>query len=161
MAPFTRAYAILLLPVFLLSTVLIVTSGIEMGFLGYIAAAMVVNFIPSTIIVMLADKIGALAAMLYTGGETRTATETWAGLLDQARYLKSRHQYDEALEKIDAYLEHVPGYPEALFIKAQILWEGKKDAPAAKQCLFEVMKRTQQKDQWHQWARTMLGDMAR
>jgi hypothetical protein len=159
MPHFIKAYFILIIPIFFLSAIIIFKSGIEMGLMGYIIIPLVINFIPSTLIVMFADKMGSFAGKLYTGGNPQSPSEIYMGLLDQARYLKSKNQYDEALKAVDEYIENVPGNPEALFIRGQILWEGFKDGQSAKQCLLDIIKSTDKEDRWHQWAVTSLRDI--
>jgi hypothetical protein len=159
MAHFIRAYFFLIFPMFILSSVSIYISGVEIGLIGYMAVPLVVNVIPCALVVLFSDKVGSFSGKLYTGGNTQTPSERYSGLLDQARFLKSKHQYTEALEAIDEFIEFVPGHPEALFIKGQIMWEGNKDHQSAKQCLIDVMKSTNSEDQWHRWAKTSLRDI--
>ncbi|MEJ2728332.1 MAG: hypothetical protein P8185_07465 [Deltaproteobacteria bacterium] len=47
-----------------------------------------------------------------------------------------RHGFEKPLIKIEDVLAKDPEYPEALFLKAQILWEGFEDRREAKSCLF-------------------------
>ena len=44
--------------------------------------------------------------------------------LQQIRYHKMRKEWDIALRKANDVLMQDPDYPEALFLKAQIVWEG-------------------------------------
>jgi tetratricopeptide (TPR) repeat protein len=159
MAHFFRAYFFLVFPVLILVSVLICTSGVEIGLAGYIAATLIVNILPSALVVLFSNKVSSFAGKLYTGGNTQTPSEKYSGLLDQARYLKSKNQYAKALETVDEFIESVPGHPEALFIKGQILWEGNKDHQSAKQCLVDIIKSTNSENQWHRWAKTFLRDI--
>jgi tetratricopeptide (TPR) repeat protein len=159
MAHFFRAYFFLAFPVFILSSVSIYTSGVEIGIAGCIAVTLIVNVFPSALVVLFSNKVSSFAGKLYTGGNTQAPSEKYSGLLDQARYLKSKNQYGKALETVDEFIESVPGHPEALFIKGQILWEGNKDHQSAKQCLVDIMKSTNSDDHWHRWANTLLSDI--
>jgi hypothetical protein len=159
MAHFFRAYFFLVFPVFILSSVSIYASGLELCLAGYIVVTLIANVIPSGLVVLFSNKVSSFAGKLYTGGNTQTPLEKYSGLLDQARYLKTKNQYAEALETVDEFIESVPGHPEALFIKGQILWEGNKDHQSAKQCLVDILKSTNSEDQWHRWAKSFLRDI--
>jgi tetratricopeptide (TPR) repeat protein len=63
-----------------------------------------------------------------------------AGDLNVVRYHKLLNQFEDALLKIEAVLAKDPDFPEALFLKAQILWEGFEDRQAAKECLVKIIK---------------------
>jgi tetratricopeptide (TPR) repeat protein len=76
-----------------------------------------------------------------------------AGDLNVVRYHKLRNQFEDALLKIEAILAKDPDFPEALFLKAQILWEGFEDCQAAKECLLKIIKvEPDKKAVFHRWA---------
>ena len=71
--------------------------------------------------------------ILYGMGRTDgTFRDQFIGTLNQARFHKMSKRHDLALECVDEVLAADPDFPEALFLKAQILWEGYQDAAAAK-----------------------------
>jgi len=151
-----RAYIYLLLPVLFVTTVTVLKTGIQFGFIGIITTVLIINIIPAAIAVAVSDKIGTTAGKIYKGSNDRTPYRRYVGFIDQARFLKSKNRYDEALVKIDEFLENVPGNPEALYIKAEIIWEAQKDVQLAKQFLFEILKNTNNEDQWNIWAKSLL-----
>ena len=76
-----------------------------------------------------------------------------AGDLNVVRYHKLCNQFDEALLKIEDVLAKDPDFAEALFLKAQILWEGFEDRQAAKACLLKITKvEPDKKAVFHRWA---------
>lgn len=152
---FFRAYVTTILPVIIACVAIFLFSEFEIGLVGFITLTLIINIIPSFLVVLFSDSIGTFAGKLYTGGDIRTPANIHCALIDQARFLKSKGKYNEAIKKIDEFLDQVPGYSEALFLKAQILWEGKKKA-GAKQCLYKILKTAENGDQWHRWATTML-----
>ena len=64
-----------------------------------------------------------------------------------------KQDYEGALVKLEDILARDPDFPEALFLKAQILWEGFQDRTAAKACLMRVIKiESDKKAMLHRWA---------
>jgi tetratricopeptide (TPR) repeat protein len=87
------------------------------------------------------------------GRKTIGLREQLAGDLNIAKHHKSCDRFDEALIKIEDVLAKDPDYPEALFLKARILWEGFEDREAAKTCLLKIIKVEPDKDaSFHRWA---------
>ena len=86
-----------------------------------------------------------------------------AGELVKARLMKASRRFDEALEVIDKTLQRMPKYPEALFLKAQILREGYADYSGAKACLEKVLRikkmRNEKDETIRRWSEHMLKEM--
>jgi hypothetical protein len=100
--------------------------------------------------------------ILYGMGRTDgTFRDQFIGTLNQARFHKMSKRHDLALECVDEVLAADPDFPEALFLKAQILWEGYQDAAAAKQCLFHLMKVEPDKEAtFHRWGLSLYKEIA-
>ena len=108
-------------------------------------------------------KLGGSAVnVLYgTGRLDRTFRDQFIGTLSQARFHKMSQRHDLALGCIDEVLAAAPNYTEALFLKAQILWEGGQNAAAAKQCLIHLMKVESDKEApFHRWALSLYREIA-
>jgi hypothetical protein len=92
--------------------------------------------------------------VLYgTARVDRTLRDQVIGTLNQARFHKMSKRHDLALACINEVLAADPDFPEVLFVKAQILWEGYQDAAAAKQSLIHLMKVEPDKAAaFHRWA---------
>lgn len=108
-------------------------SGVLCALPGSIVAALTVEF--------LAGRPGDGSADVYygMGRVDRTRRDQVLGTLSQARFHKMSQRYDLALACINEVLAADPDFPEALFVKAQILWDSDRKAAAAKQCLTHLM----------------------
>jgi len=81
-------------------------------------------------------------------------------ILSQARFHKMSRRYDLALACIDNVLAADPDLAEALFVKAQILWEGNRQATAAKQCLSHLMLSVSDPESsLHRWSRSLYREI--
>ena len=100
--------------------------------------------------------------ILYgTGRLDRTFRDRFIGTLSQARFHKMSKRHDLALGCVDEVLAAAPNYIEALFLKAQILWEGYQEAAAAKQCLLQIMKVEPDKEvPFHRWSVSLYREIA-
>ncbi|MCI5142782.1 MAG: tetratricopeptide repeat protein [Candidatus Electrothrix sp. ATG1] len=101
--------------------------------------------------------------LIFNGSFPTTLHERLAGELVKARLMKASGRFDEALEVINKTLRRIPDYPEALLLKAQILWEGYADDRAAKTCLQQVLKikkiKTEKDEAIYRWSENLLKEM--
>jgi len=118
-----------------------VFKGIPGAILGSLAAIFL-SIIVGSISQLVANTVGGSASgLLYGGGKsTFSLRQRLEGDLQQVRYNKMNNNFDKALELIDGVLSQDPDFPEALFLKAQVLWEGFKDSDRAKVCLEHLIK---------------------
>ena len=77
------------------------------------------------------------------------------------KYSKREGRFDQALHMVNDLLHEASDFPEALFLKAQILWEGFGNASAAKGCLNRIRELTPEDDKFHRWASGYLEKVAR
>jgi len=104
---------------------------------------------------------GSVNVLYGVGREDRTSRDQLIGTLNQARFHKMSKRHDLALACIDEVLVADPNFPEALFVKAQILWEGYQDGAAAKQCLIQLMKVEADKAAtFHRWGVSLYKEIA-
>ena len=134
--------------------------GILYGILAAAVSSVVVGIF-TTIFTGTAGK--SASGMLYGHGKsTIKLRERLEGDLQQARFHKMNHRYEKALWLVNGALERAPDFPEALFLKAQILWEGFGDSGGAKLCIAEVMQLIPDKDEaLCRWATHLLKDINR
>ncbi len=85
----------------------------------------------------LAELLGRLVAFIK-GAEGHP--EQLYAEVGRARDKKDLREYAEALAILDRVLEDSPSFPEALFLKAQILWERHRDSKAAEVYLRRVLQ---------------------
>ncbi len=137
----------------------LILDGILFGILGLIAGAIVALFV-SLITMYLSDKIGAFAGVIYRGSSHDwKLREKLAGDINQVRNYKIQKQFNMALRIVNGVLEQDSEFPEALFLKAQILWEGFEKADEAKVCLKKIMEVTPRDDTYHHWASTLFDEV--
>lgn len=99
------------------------------------------------------NKFGGAGGLLFGGRKANWSTrEQLSAKLSQARHFKGKLDFDKAILAINDALKHDPDWPEALFIKAQIVWEGFQNAHAAKQYLKKVIQATAEEDEINQQA---------
>jgi hypothetical protein len=106
------------------------SSGAVVGLVVAFLVSATIGSAASTITGRLGE--GAGNTLFGLGRRTIGIRERMAGDLNVVRYHKLCNQFEDALLKIDAVLAKDPDFPEALFLKAQILWEGFEDRQAAK-----------------------------
>jgi tetratricopeptide (TPR) repeat protein len=144
--------------------------GLSMGYLtggllgagiGLIAAVFVSAVVGSIATAFSGLLSGGAVDVLYgTGRRAIGLRERLAGDLNVVRHHKLCDRFDEALITIEDILAKDPEFPEALFLKAQILWHGFEDAEAAKGCLLKVIQIEPDKETvFHRWALNLYGDI--
>jgi len=112
----------------------------------------------------LRDKTGELLgdAICGTGREGQWSREELINIeLNQVRCAKMKGYPKQALIHVNAILALEPDFPEALLIKAQILWEGFGNAGAAQAHLEKLMRVNRDKnDRYHRWARNLYDELS-
>jgi tetratricopeptide (TPR) repeat protein len=104
---------------------------------------------------------GAVNALYGTGRRTIGVRERLSGDLNVVRYHKLCNRFDEALIKIEEVLARDPDFSEALFLKAQLLWEGFEDSEAAKECLMKIIKvEPDEKAVFRRWASGLYRELS-
>ncbi len=86
----------------------------------------------------MAELMGRLVAFIR--GTDEGYSEQLYVELGKARDKKDHREYAEALAILDRVLAKSPRFPEALFLKAQILWERHRDSKAAEVHLRKVLQ---------------------
>jgi hypothetical protein len=133
--------------------------GALAGLLAAIAVSAVVG--SATTIFTGALGGGAVNTLYGMGRRTIGLRERLTGDLNVVRHHKMCNRFDEALVKIEAVLAKDSDFPEALFLKAQILREGFEDREAAKECLLRIVKVEPDKNAvYHRWALSLYREMS-
>lgn len=107
-------------------------------------------FLGRTIMNVFAKVFGSLA-----GERTAhwTIREQLQGDMDQALHCKRRKEYPKALNIVNKIIHLDPNFPDALFLKAQIVWEGFRNHKAAKSNIKTIMNLVKdEKETIYQWA---------
>jgi hypothetical protein len=124
--------------------------GIFSGALSSVIALVVVEFLGSSSV-----------NLLYGRRRPRYSDyEKFEGGLNQARLQKSKKEYHKALVLANDILKNAPELPEALYLKAQILWEGYHKAADSKILLEKVLEILPNKeDTYHRWSQTLMDEI--
>jgi hypothetical protein len=125
---FIRAYLISISYLGLLGIVIYGMKGLAIAFTAAIPI--------SGLTMVISDRFGDISGSLFLGPKSnRSVREKLSGNLSRARVQKMNGNYEKAISLIDNVLDQAPDFNEALFIKAQILIDGFKDAKVAKECI--------------------------
>ena len=129
-------------------------AGMLGALVGLVIAAIVSSTIGTTSSFFIGKVSDSAVNIFYGLGRREIGPrQQLAGDLNGVRHHKLFNRFDEALIKIENILAKDPDFPEALFFKAQILYEGFKDREAAKSCLLKIIKLEPDKDApFHRWA---------
>ena len=129
--------------------------GVMYGLPGSILAAFAVELLSGGL------GNGSVNVLYGTGRLDRTMRDQFIGTLSQARFHKMSQRHDLALGCVDEVLAAAPNYTEALFLKAQILWQGYQDSAAAKKCLIHVIKVEPDKEApYRRWSSELYKEIA-
>jgi len=114
--------------------------GLHGAIAGAIAAG-IAGLVISAVVMFLLDAAGGAASSLISGRREAvwTTREQVQGFLSQARFNKDNGDYTIAFNYVNKVLDKDPDYPEALMLKAQILWEGFSRADAAIRFLDKIL----------------------
>ena len=107
---------------------------------------------------VLVEIIGGGLGNSLSGSTSRriSRNERFAGEINKIKFSKRAGRFDPALQMANAVLHEAPDYPEAMLLKAQILWEGYGKADTAKGYLNRIRELTPEDDKFHRWATSYL-----
>lgn len=135
----TRTYFIRV-SCWLLFPVLFITVFIPVSFKIKIAIVLLGTPLAAIIVMIITGFVGGSVGMLYGGGRGRvTLQEQLEGDLTKARVSKTEKRFADALAMVESVLAQDPEFPDALLLKAQILWEGFADSPAARSTVMRIL----------------------
>jgi len=127
-----------------------------------ISLSILISLSVSIIIDNLTDFIGGVSSRLFVPGSADwTLHEQLAGPLNQIRFLIGERRFQEAFVQLEQIIAKSPDHAEALFLKAQLLWEGYKNISGAKRMLSQVIKLTQEDDPYHRSAENLYRDLVK
>lgn len=116
----------------------------------------------SIFFIYVVEKFGSVLGGMLSGWSSRRPTirETLAADIEKARYSKREGRFQEALTIIDDVLDKDPNFPDALFLKAQILWKGFRNAGSTQECLKKVMQLVPKDETLHRWALSFYDEVS-
>lgn len=142
-------YGLITLPAFL---VFFGWKGFFLWLLICLSLAAIVDF--------LTDKMGSVAGSLYTGRKASwSIREQMIGTLDEVRVKKMKGNYEQALIKVEEIISKDPHFPDAIFVKAQILYEGFHEKSEPLICINKVLELTHKNESVHRWALALKNEI--
>jgi tetratricopeptide (TPR) repeat protein len=110
--------------------------------------------LPAILAASFVEKAGSSFGNFLSGSfkKPRNQNDAFTADLERARHSKANGRYEEALEIIEEVLSGAPDWPHALYLKAQIQWEGFRNATEAKRCLKKVIQLVGHEETLHRWA---------
>jgi hypothetical protein len=122
--------------------------GIFMGFMALVLC----KAIKKGISLIIGPEFGGRPA-------SRTLRAELKQSINQAHYLKRNGDFQNALKTVNLIITIDPNFPEALLLKAQILWEGFENHRAANPIIGQVLMMTSKEDAIHQQALWLATDI--
>jgi tetratricopeptide (TPR) repeat protein len=84
------------------------------------------------------------------------------GDLTTARVSKADKDYAKALATLETILARDPDFPDALLLKAQVLWEGFADEPEARKCVIRILHHVKDKaSPVYRWAGELYKEISK
>ena len=107
------------------------------------------------------EKLGSVLGNAFTGWSSKKTSlrESLSADFAKAKLSKRRGEYKEALRIINNVLEKDSEFADALYFKAQILWEGFENREGALECLRKVMILVPKQETLHRWASNLFIDI--
>ena len=117
----------------------------------------------SVLYALFVEKSGSIFGNLLTGWSEREShpREQLSADMARARFSKGKKQYKEALIIINEVLDKDPDFPEALFLKAQIVWEGYGNKELARRNLDKILKLVADDDPVRRWVINYYHDIGK
>jgi len=108
----------------------------------------------SILLVYTVERLGSGIGGILTGWTARKINprEQLSADIARARYSKGTGHFEESLSIINQVLEKDPDFPDALYLKAHILWEGFNNGKGALESLIKVMELVQDHEPIYDWA---------
>ena len=106
----------------------------------------------SLLTVFISGMIGKKTGSIYWPSEKIPPREQLSADIARAKYSKGTGHFEEALSIINDVLEKDPDYPDALYLKAHILWEGFENSKGALESLIRIMELVKDNEPIYHWA---------
>ncbi|MGW8209318.1 MAG: hypothetical protein ACWGO2_09930 [Syntrophobacteria bacterium] len=116
--------------------------------------------IPFGVCLITSRSTDEAASCLCGWGREGTSQQDWlAGEMNKIRLLKRQRNFDKAFALVNDLLDNVPNFPEALYLKGHLLWEGFKNPWAAESYFRRVIELTEDNQPVHRWASSCLSGL--
>jgi len=100
------------------------------------------------------EKLGFSLGRILSGWTSKKISprEQLSADLEKARYSKRNSRFEESLNIINGVLHKDGNFPDALYLKAQILWEGFAKSVESKNLFRRVMQLVSAEDPLYRWS---------
>jgi tetratricopeptide (TPR) repeat protein len=116
--------------------------------------------IPFGVCLITSRSTDEAASCLCGWGREDTSQQDWlAREMNKIRLLKRQRNFDKAFALVNDLLDNVPNFPEALYLKGHLLWEGFKNPWAAESYFRRVIELTEDNQPVHRWASSCLSGL--
>jgi tetratricopeptide (TPR) repeat protein len=102
------------------------------------------------------DEVASCLCDWGWGRQDKSQQDWLAGETNKIRLLKKQRNFDKAFASVNALLDKAPNFPDALYLKGHLLWEGFKNPWAAEKCFRRVIELTEDNQPVHRWASSCL-----
>jgi tetratricopeptide (TPR) repeat protein len=109
----------------------------------------------SFLVVVIIEKLGSFLGGSVLSGWTpglQDPRDQFAADMEKIRECKRTSHFPEALRLANNILRQDPEFPDALYLKATILWEGFGNAEGAKGCLKKIKEKVPNNETLCGWA---------
>jgi len=108
------------------------------------------------------EKLGSGLGGVLSGWRSRKISrrDQFSADLEKARHSKKEGRFEEALDIMNVVLNNEEKLPDALFLKAQILWEGFGRSVESKRFFRRVMKLVSTEDPLYRWSSHYCDEIA-
>jgi tetratricopeptide (TPR) repeat protein len=98
------------------------------------------------------ERLGSIFGGILWTSKKVSPREQLSADLAKARHSKGKSEFEDALNTINNVLEKDPDFPDALYLKAQILWEGYGRSVESKNLFRRVMQLVSADEPLHVWS---------
>lgn len=109
----------------------------------------------SVLVIVIIEKLGSFFGGSVLSGWTpgrQDPRDQFAADLEKIRECKRTSHFTEALRLANHILRQDPEFPDALYLKATILWEGFGNMEGAKGCLKKIKEKVPKNETLYRWA---------
>ena len=116
--------------------------------------------IPLSVCLVTSRSADEVASCLCDWRREDKSQQDWlAGEMNKIRLLKKQRNFDKAFASVNGLLDKAPNFPDALYLKGHLLWEGFKNPWAAEKCFRRVIELTEDNQPVHRWASSCLSGL--
>lgn len=116
----------------------------------------------SLLIVVIIEKLGSFFGGSALSGWTpgpQDPRDQFAADLEKIKECKRTGHFPEALRLANNILHRDPEFPDVLYLKATVLWEGFGNAEGAKGCLKKIKEKLPENETLYRWASSYYNEI--